>query len=113
MNESSFNKDVVFTSEKVSVKVILETSFSKEIRILLKKGQEMKEHKAPYPIVIHVIEGEINFGIEGNITHLSKGDIITLEANISHNLIGLKDTVIRLTLSKNDSTDRLKTVINL
>ena len=107
MNQDSFDKDLVYSAEKVSVKLILESSFSKEIRILLKKGQEMKEHKAPYPIVIHLIEGEINFGIDSKTNHLSKGDIITLEGNVPHNLIALKDSIVRLTLSKSDQLERV------
>jgi quercetin dioxygenase-like cupin family protein len=52
--------------------VILETSFSKEIRILLKNGQTMKEHKAPFPIRVHILEGTIDFGIKGEIKSLKK-----------------------------------------
>ena len=52
--------------------MILETSFSKEIRILLKNGQTMKEHKAPFPIGVHILEGTIDFGIKGEIKSLKK-----------------------------------------
>lgn len=74
------------TSHSRAAEVILETSFSKEIRILLKNGQTMKEHKAPFPIRVHILEGTIDFGIKREIKSLKKGDVITLESNISHDL---------------------------
>ncbi len=108
MLQSSFNKDIAYNDEKVAVKLILETSFTKEIRILLKKGQEMKEHKTPYAIVIHLLEGAIEFGVNGEVSKLTKGDILTLEGNIPHNLTASEDSSVRLTLSKQDGAARVE-----
>ena len=63
MEKISFTENLEFNDKKIVTKVILETSFSKEIRILLKNGQLMKEHKAPFPIIIHIVVGEIDFGV--------------------------------------------------
>lgn len=109
MLASSFYQDIEYNDDKVAVKLILETSFTKEIRILLKKGQEMKEHKTPYPIVIHLLSGEINFGVNGEISKLSKGDILSLAGSIPHNLVANTDSIVRLTLSKHDAEDRVRT----
>ena len=107
---TSFNQDIIFNDEKIVTSVILESSFSKEIRILLKKGQVMKEHQAPYPIVVHLLEGEIDFGVNGLIKQLKSGDIISLEGNVPHNLIAKKDSVVHLTLSKYDNPERVNEV---
>ena len=104
----SFNKDLEFGNDKVVTKVILETSFSKEIRILLKNGQMMKEHKAPFPIIVHVLEGAIDFGVSGNVSSLEKGDILTLAPNIPHDLKAKEDSIIRLSLSKFDDSKRVE-----
>lgn len=111
MNLQSFNADLSFNEQKASTKVILETSFTKEIRILLKKGQTMKEHRAPHPIVIHILQGEIEFGVENQVHVLNHGSICTLEENIPHNLKALKDSIVRLTLSKLDSPTRVEKAI--
>ncbi len=111
MKIDSFNENLDFNDHKIVTKVLLESSFSKEIRILLKQGQIMKEHKAPYPIIVHLLEGAINFGIQGKIHLLKSGDIITLGANIPHDLEALKDSIVRLTLSKQDKTERVERVI--
>lgn len=111
MKIQTFNADVVFDQERIQTKVILETSFSKEIRILLAKGQLMKEHKAPFSIVIHVLQGSINLVSEGEIQEMNTGDLITLDANIPHDLKANQDSVIRLSLSKLDKIERVENVI--
>lgn len=112
MKIESFNENLDFNDNRIVTKVLLETSFSKEIRILLKKGQVMKEHTAPFPIIVHLIDGEINFGVEGKIHPIKKGDIITLAANVPHDLNALSDSVVRLTLSKHDKVERVNKVVS-
>lgn len=112
MNIESFHEDLNFNDNKIVTKVLLETSFSKEIRILLKQGQIMKEHKAPFPIIVHVLEGAINFGVEGTVHALAQGDIITLAANVPHDLAAQQNSVVRLTLSKLDAAERVENVIS-
>ena len=110
MKIESFNEDLNFNNNKIVTKIIVESSFSKETRILMKEGQLMKEHKAPFPIIVHVLDGKINFGVEENILLLKKGDVITLTANVPHDLTALKESIIRQTLSKIDKPDRVEKV---
>lgn len=110
MNIKSFNAHLDYNDNRIVTQVILETSFSKEIRILLKNGQTMKEHKAPFPIIVHILEGKIDFGVEGETIPLKKGDIITLKSSVSHDLTAKEDSIVRLTLSKLDDVDRVKKV---
>lgn len=110
MNIKSFNAHLDYNDNRIVTQVILETSFSKEIRILLKNGQTMKEHKAPFSIIVHILEGKIDFGVEGETIPLKKGDIITLKSSVSHDLTAKEDSIVRLTLSKLDDVDRVKKV---
>ena len=107
MNIKSFNEHLDYNDNRIVTKVILETSFSKEIRILLKSGQTMKELKAPFPIIVHILEGKIDFGVAGELITLKKGDVITLDSNIYHDLTAKKDSIVRLTLSKLDDASRV------
>lgn len=110
MNIKSFSENLEFSDNQIVTQVILETSFSKEIRILLKNGQTMKEHKAPFPIIVHILEGKIDFGIEGEIKSLKTGDVVSLDSNIYHDLAAKKNSIVRLTLSKLDDASRVKKV---
>lgn len=113
MEINSYNSNLEYNDAKVRTELILETAFSKEIRILLKKGQVMREHKAPFPIVVHLLEGSIDFGIEGNSNRLEKGAILTLEGNVPHNLYAHENSIVRLTLSKLDKAERVEEVTKI
>ncbi|MEE9437716.1 MAG: cupin domain-containing protein [Saprospiraceae bacterium] len=110
MNIPSFNTELEFNESKPAIRIILETSFTKEIRILFKEGQLMKKHQTPFPIIVQILEGTIDFGVSNNTLNLRKGDIVTLEGAVPHDLLAKEDSVVRLTLSKSDSLKRVKQV---
>ena len=110
MNSASFLKDINWNEDKPAINVMLETSATKEIRIAMRVGQHMKEHKAPFPIVVDVVSGKIDFGVGTEKTVLTTGQMIGLEANIAHDLSALEESVIRLSLSKFDSVQRVQQV---
>ncbi len=58
----------------------------------MEAGQSMKEHQTPFPIIVHILKGEIDFGVKGEVSHLhlSAGDILSLEGGIPHDLTSEK-----------------------
>lgn len=112
MNTASLVENITYLENKPAVTVLLKTDSSKEIRIVMKAGQNMKEHKAPYPIVIELFEGSIDFGVNGEKQILKKGDLIALDANVPHDLTCISDCIIRLSLSIFDSVERVNNVNN-
>lgn len=111
MKIASLRKDLNYNEEKVAVTVLMETENAKEIRILFRKGQAMKEHKAGFPITVEVHQGTIAFGVNGEKMNLEAGDLISLDANVPHDLFAEEDSIVRLTLSKLDQIERVKKVI--
>ncbi|MDF1673984.1 MAG: cupin [Vicingaceae bacterium] len=103
MKTASFLKNIEYNETKPAISVMLETDFSKEIRIVFKAKQLMAAHKALKPIVVEIIDGAIDFDVIDSVHHLTRGDIIALEANVSHSLKAIKNSVVRLTLSKSDT----------
>lgn len=101
----------VLSEGKVKVELVIETSFTKELSITMKTGMEMKEHKTSFPIIIHILDGEIEFSYEGNILILCKGEIVTLAQDIPHSLKALEDSIIRLSLMKGDEVKRVEGVV--
>lgn len=100
-----------FGEHRPSAQVLINNSFSKEVRILFREGQEMKAHKAPYPISIQIIKGFIDFGVEDKRVPLPQGSLISLEANIIHDLRATEESIVRLSLHKGDQIDRVQQVI--
>ena len=99
-NTVNFFDDLEFSTEKVMIKKMLETDMLKEIRICLSKDQIMKEHIAPAPIVVMVLDGEIMFNVDGESHTMKKGTAINLDSKVPHSLHAKENSVIRLSLSK-------------
>ncbi len=112
MKTASLNRNIEFKENKPSIQLLFETNVSKEIRIAMKAGQVMSEHKTPFPIVVELFEGNVAFGVQGKTLHLCKGDLISLDGNVPHDLRAASDCIIRLTLSKLDKLERVKAVDN-
>ena len=111
MHVGSFLEDIKFNSDKPALSLLLDTAFSKEIRIVFKKGQVMQDHQAPFSIIVQVIKGCIDFGVNNETEKLNTGDIISLKPNEVHNLLAVEESVVRLTLSKSDSLQRVEKAI--
>lgn len=111
MKTAAIYNDLEFNEQKPLIKVLFETSFTKEIRIAMHKGTKMKEHKTSFPIVVQIVDGEIEFGVNNESLHLYKGDLIALDGNVPHDLVALENSVIRLTLTKNDEASRVENVV--
>lgn len=112
MKLASLSREIEFGDGRPSIRVMLDSAAGKEIRIVFMKGQVMKEHKAPAPIVVSVFEGSIDFGVEGEIYTLERGDMIAVDANVPHNLMANDDSIVRLSLHSGDSAKRVEDVVN-
>ena len=110
MKTANLHSGLEYNPEKPIVNVLFETSFTKEIRIAMQEGTQMKEHKTSFPIVVEVVAGVVDFGVNNETLHLEKGNLIALEPNVPHDLKAIKNSIIRLTLTKNDQTSRVQGV---
>ena len=110
MKKASLVDNLEYKENKPAVQVLLDTDSSREIRIAMRKGHVMKEHKTPYPIVVEIFEGRITFGVKGESYDLKKGDLVYLEGDVPHDLRAEEDSTVRLTLTKADTAERVKGV---
>lgn len=110
MKTASLSNNVEYHESRPTIKVLLESETGKEIRIAFREGQVMKKHKTPFPIVVEIFEGSIDFGVNGDVHTLKKGDLIALEGDVPHDLIALKDSIVRLSLNSADTAKRVEDV---
>lgn len=113
MKKTNIYENLVYSDIKVQITPLMETDYTKEIRIVFKKDQIMKDHHTPHPISVEIVEGAIDFGVNAEVYSLIKGDIVSLEASVMHNLKATQDSIVRLTLSKKDSIARVQGVLKL
>ncbi len=107
----SFYENLNYSENSVVISSVLESSFGKEIRILFQKGQMMKEHQTKYPITVMTLKGSIEFRIKEKTYILNEGDIIALEGGVLHELQALKDSIVWLSLHKQDSVERVQQIL--
>ncbi|TYB78304.1 AraC family ligand binding domain-containing protein [Bizionia myxarmorum] len=112
MKVASLVDQLEYNDSRPTIQVLMETETGKEIRIAFKEGHVMKEHKTPFPIVVEIFEGAIDFGVNGKIHHLKKGDLIALEGGVPHDLMATKTSTVRLSLNKLDSAKRVEDVVS-
>ena len=111
MKTANIYSDIEYKEDKPSIQVLLKTGFTKEIRIAFKKGQAMKEHKTSYPIVVEICEGKLAFGVNGEVLHLVRGDLLALGPSVPHDLLATEDCVVRLTLTMSDTAKRVEDIV--
>lgn len=111
MNSANILKDVVYDEKQPAISVLLETPTSKEIRIVFAENQYMKKHQTPHAITVEMVEGNLDFGIEDTVHQLVKGDILSLDGGVPHDLLAKSKCIVRLTLSKADTLQRVEGVV--
>lgn len=111
MKIASLKKDIQYNESKPAIQVLLETQSGKEIRIAFKEGQIMKEHKTPFPIVVEIYEGDIDFGVNGETHNLKSGELISLDGGVPHDLKANAQSIVRLSLNSSDSIKRVENVV--
>lgn len=111
MKTASLSDNIQYHESRPTIQVLLETDTVREIRIAFKKGHIMKEHKTPFSIVVEVFDGAIDFGVNGIVHNLKRGDLIALEGGVPHDLVATETSTVRLSLNKADSIKRVEDVV--
>ena len=64
------------------------------------EGQELSEHTAPFDALVHVLDGEAEIKISGQLYQLKAGEGIIMPANAPHALFARKKFKMLLTMIK-------------
>lgn len=113
MQKSSFYENIVYGESQPVITPLVDGGFTKEIRIVFRADQQMKAHKTSFPITVMVLKGSIDFGVGDERYALHEGDIVALEGNVVHDLAALEDSIVRLSLHKQDTVARVSGVLKL
>jgi quercetin dioxygenase-like cupin family protein len=50
------------------------------------KGQGLSEHTAPFDALVHVVDGEVEITISGQVLYMKSGEMVIMPANEPHAL---------------------------
>lgn len=78
---------------------IYKTDAMRLVLIALHKNALLEEHSTNGNISVQLLDGEINFNVEGKSYNLTKGQIITLHRNIPHSVNAVEESVFLLTIA--------------
>jgi quercetin dioxygenase-like cupin family protein len=62
------------------------------------QDQELSEHTAPFEVLVHVLEGEVEIKISGQLYPLNAGDAIIMPANEPHAVRAIRRFKMLLTM---------------
>jgi quercetin dioxygenase-like cupin family protein len=69
-------------------------------------GQELSEHTASMPAIIHIAKGQAHITLGGDAHQASPGTWIHMPANLSHSIYATTPTVMLLLLLKGGKEDK-------
>ena len=79
-------------------KAIVKTEEMELARLVILAGKEFSSHKVSGPIVVHCINGKIEFTAMGNTQVLMPGQLLHLLPDEPHSLKAVEDSVVLLTI---------------
>lgn len=66
---------------------------------VLRSGAELSEHRAPGPITVQVLEGEIRFHTGEDTFRVREGEVLALPAGRPHAVEAMQDTAFLITIA--------------
>ena len=74
---------------------------SPEARVIVlafAKGHVLREHSAPFPLLMQALDGELAVTSAGQLIQLVPGGLIRMEARLPHSVEAIEDSRLMLTL---------------
>ncbi len=88
--------DVEPNSEKVQFKNVFNNANGGVVLLAFKAGQKLDTHEAPAEVMVNVLEGEIEFTMNGTTHNIKGGEFLLMGANVPHSVVAKADTKMML-----------------
>lgn len=77
---------------------IIKTDHFEAIRLIVRAGAEIPQHKVSGEITLHCLEGHIELGLEPTPITLTANEWIYLEGGVPHSIEAIEDSSLLLTI---------------
>lgn len=81
-------------------KPLVNSDALRQVVFAMDKGQSMSEHRAPFIVVVQVLDGELEFTVDGQARRLTAHDWLVMPPDKPHDLDAVEPTRFLLTLAK-------------
>ena len=81
--------DLPITSEATTSRTVVSNDAARVVAFAMDAGQELTDHSAARPVVVHVVEGQLTFTVGGEKHDLGVGDVVYLAPNERHAVVAL------------------------
>jgi quercetin dioxygenase-like cupin family protein len=68
------------------------------VLVAIKAGGQMHEHHADSPITVQVLQGRIQFDVDGQTLELQAGHLVGVAESLPHRVLGVEDSAFLLTI---------------
>ena len=79
-------------------RTLVRTSAVEVVRLIVRAGQEIPQHKAKDELIVHCLEGRVAFTALGKTQMLEAGKLLSLPAGEPHALKGIENASLLLTI---------------
>ena len=79
-------------------RTLVRTTAVEVVRLIVRAGQEIPQHKSKGEIIVHCLEGRVAFTALGKTQVLEAGKLLDLPAGEPHALKGIEDASLLLTI---------------
>ena len=91
---------VPFVPGRVTPHRLLDAPDVRVVHIALDDGQELTEHLSPFPILVQVVSGSVDFEVNGETHRMDTGGLIHLPAKLLHAVTAIGQARIQIILLK-------------
>ncbi|TWU48653.1 hypothetical protein Poly51_45540 [Rubripirellula tenax] len=81
-------------------KLLLQNDSFKVMRLVLRAGKTIPEHKAMKEITVQTVAGKVEFMTMGETHTMTAGNLIYLEPSELHSLTAIEDAIVLVTMAK-------------
>jgi quercetin dioxygenase-like cupin family protein len=71
----------------------------------LRAGAELPVHRAPGPITIHMLEGEVRFLVGEEVFRIRAGELLALPSHRSHAVEAMRDSTFLITMAPTEQKE--------
>ena len=100
MMHSDIRGLIEFQRESIVSKTVFASDRTKVVLMALDAGQELSEHTAAMPAIIHLLEGQANVTLGPDAHDLAAGAWVHMPPHLAHSVRAVTPTVLLLTLLK-------------